>query len=151
MEYFSEPFDINLLKNHILKDPIIDWFNIISTRNKTYQKDKVSYYQEFILKESKEVFYNKDFHNKLDSNPHLLGCKNGVVDFKNKTFRKGRPDDYISLSTNIVYNKLDKKTMSTQNNQMIGGSPCMRRPLRSYTTLGLIFEFVSWSVCHKFG
>jgi len=28
MEYFSIPFNISLLKNHILKDPIIDWFNI---------------------------------------------------------------------------------------------------------------------------
>ena len=58
MEYFSQPFNISLLKNHILKDPIIDWFNIISTKNKLYQKDKISYYQDFILKESKEYKNN---------------------------------------------------------------------------------------------
>ena len=70
--------------------------------------------KDAIMKEAKEVFYNKDFHNKLDSNPYLLGCKNGVVDFENNTFRKGRPDDFVSLSTNIVYKPLDRKTMAKE-------------------------------------
>ena len=87
---------------------------IVEKITQLVERLKKSVSKDAILKESKEVFYNKDFHNKLDSNPYLLGCKNGVVDFKNKTFRKGRPDDYISLSTNIVYNKLDKKTMSKE-------------------------------------
>ena len=51
--------------------------------------------------------FNKDFMNKLDSNPYLLCFKNCVVDFKNKISRKGQQDDYISKCTNIDYIKYD--------------------------------------------
>ena len=52
MEYFSEPFQISLLKNHILKDPIIDWFNIQDyINNKRFIKDTKSYYKDYIIKE----------------------------------------------------------------------------------------------------
>ena len=36
MEYFSIPFDVSLLKNHILKDPIVDWFNIKEKEDNNY-------------------------------------------------------------------------------------------------------------------
>ena len=58
MEYFSQPFNINLLKNHILKDPIIDWFNIISIKFYNFTKDKKSNYRNLILKESTEYRNN---------------------------------------------------------------------------------------------
>jgi len=56
-----------------------------------------------IMKEAKELFYDKEFLNKLDANPYLMCFNNYVVDIKNKIYRKGRPDDYISKSTNIEY------------------------------------------------
>jgi P4 family phage/plasmid primase-like protien len=56
-----------------------------------------------IMREAQELFYDRDFLSKLDQNPYLLCCNNGVIDFKNKLFRKGQPDDYISMSTNIDY------------------------------------------------
>lgn len=56
-----------------------------------------------IMKEARELFYDNEFLQKLDENPYLLCFKNGVVDFKEKIFRKGRPDDYISMSTHINY------------------------------------------------
>ncbi len=56
-----------------------------------------------IMKEAKELFYDKEFLNKLDSNPYLMCFNNYVVDIKNKTHRKGRPDDFISKSTHIDY------------------------------------------------
>jgi len=56
-----------------------------------------------IMREAKELFYDKDFMNKLDNNPYLLCFNNYVVDFKNKTHRAGRPDDYISKCTNVDY------------------------------------------------
>ena len=67
-----------------------------------------------IMKEAKELFYDKDFITKLDDNPYLLCFNNCVVDFKNKIRRKGLPDDYISKCTNIDYNTLDS------NNPLIG-------------------------------
>lgn len=60
-----------------------------------------------IMTEAKEFFYDGTFMNKLDTNPYLLCFKNGVIDFKEKCFRPGRPEDYISLSTNIDYRPLD--------------------------------------------
>jgi P4 family phage/plasmid primase-like protien len=60
-----------------------------------------------IMTEAKELFYDGTFMNKLDTNPYLLCFKNGVVDFKEKCFRPGRPEDFISMSTNINYRPLD--------------------------------------------
>ena len=56
-----------------------------------------------IMQEARDLFEDTEFHNRLDSDPYLLGCKNGVVDFKEKIFRKGRPEDYITKCTNVDY------------------------------------------------
>lgn len=62
-----------------------------------------------IMREARELFYDKDFLNKLDTNPYLLCFNNYVVDFKNKLHRKGQPDDYISKCTNIDYILINEK------------------------------------------
>jgi len=62
-----------------------------------------------IMKEARELFYDSNFLQKLDTNPYLLCFKNGVIDFKEKKFRKGLPEDYISMSTNIEYIPLNPK------------------------------------------
>ena len=62
-----------------------------------------------IMREAKEIFYDKKFYEKVDDNPHLLCFNNGVVDFTNNIFRNGKPDDYLSKCTNINYIKLDNK------------------------------------------
>ena len=56
-----------------------------------------------IMREASELFYNRIFLNKLDTNTNLMCFKNGVVDFKQKEFRDGKPEDYISLCTDINY------------------------------------------------
>ena len=56
-----------------------------------------------IMREAKEIFYDSDFLSKLDKNNYLLGCKNCIIDFKEKRHRKGNPDDFVSKSTNIQY------------------------------------------------
>jgi phage/plasmid-associated DNA primase len=71
-----------------------------------------------IMREAKELFYNKDFMNKLDQNPYLLCFNNYVIDFEQGTHRIGMPDDYISKSTNIEYIPLDKIT-DTQSIQEV--------------------------------
>lgn len=60
-----------------------------------------------IMQEAKDIFYDKEFVLNLDQNPYLLGMQNGVIDFKTKCFRKGKPEDYISLNTNITYAPVD--------------------------------------------
>ena len=70
-----------------------------------------------IMTEAKELFYDGTFMNKLDTNPYLLCFKNGVIDFKEKCFRAGRPEDNISMCTNINYRPLnyekDKEIIDT--------------------------------------
>jgi P4 family phage/plasmid primase-like protien len=61
-----------------------------------------------IMTEAKELFYDGTFINKLDTNPYLLCFKNGVIDFKDRVFRPGKPEDNISMCTNIEYRKLDE-------------------------------------------
>jgi P4 family phage/plasmid primase-like protien len=56
-----------------------------------------------IMRESQELFFDGEFINKLDQNPYLMCFNNGVVDFKSGVFRRGQPDDYLSMSTNIDY------------------------------------------------
>tara|TARA_B100000902_G_scaffold395060_3_gene452794 strand:+ start:2718 stop:5573 length:2856 start_codon:yes stop_codon:yes gene_type:complete len=64
---------------------------------------KTTSWKNNIMKEARDIFYDKDFIQKIDANPYLLCFNNYVIDFKNKTYRKGRPDDFISKSTNIDY------------------------------------------------
>jgi len=61
-----------------------------------------------IMMECRHLFYDNELLNKLDTNAMLLGFKNGVYDFESDEFRKGLPEDYISLNTKIDYVKLDR-------------------------------------------
>jgi P4 family phage/plasmid primase-like protien len=56
-----------------------------------------------IMTEACLHFYDKHFIEELDKNTHLLCFNNGVVDFKQKVFRKGNPEDCLSKCTNIDY------------------------------------------------
>jgi len=64
---------------------------------------KKTHWKNNIMREACELFYDKDFLNKLDHNPYLLCFNNGVIDFKERKHRPGQPDDYISKCTNIDY------------------------------------------------
>jgi P4 family phage/plasmid primase-like protien len=64
-----------------------------------------------IMIEAKELFYDGEFMAKLDINPYLLCFNNGVYDFKEKTFRKGKPEDNISMCTNIDYIDINSQTL----------------------------------------
>jgi P4 family phage/plasmid primase-like protien len=61
-----------------------------------------------IMHEAGHKFYVKDFLNLLDSKDHLLCFNNGVVDFKERRFRDGHPEDYTYKCTNIGYTPLDQ-------------------------------------------
>jgi P4 family phage/plasmid primase-like protien len=63
-----------------------------------------------IMREAMELFYDKEFIRNMDANKWLMCFTNGVIDFKNKTFRQGYPQDYITKSTRIPFYELDKLT-----------------------------------------
>jgi P4 family phage/plasmid primase-like protien len=69
---------------------------------------KKTQWKNNIMREARELFYDREFMDKLDCNPYLMCFNNGVVDFKSKCFRKGQPDDYLSMCTNIDYKPLDR-------------------------------------------
>ena len=87
-----------------------------------------------IMTEAKELFHDPLFIEKLDTNPYLLCFENGVVDFKEKIFRRGYPEDYISKSTCIDYIPVDgtrdAKTVAEINDFMCKLFP--RPSLREY-------------------
>jgi P4 family phage/plasmid primase-like protien len=56
-----------------------------------------------IMRECMELFYDSRFVCKMDANKYLMCFSNGVVDFKNKVFRSGLPQDYITKSTNVPF------------------------------------------------
>ena len=65
-----------------------------------------------IMREAMELFYDKEFIINMDQNKYLLCFSNGVIDFKNKMFRQGYPQDYITKSTKIPYVPYDEKRPS---------------------------------------
>lgn len=71
------------------------------TLKKTTQKDH-------IMREAAEIFYDDNFVKSMDTNKYLLCFNNGVVDFKQKVFRDGQPDDYITKTTRIDYASHDE-------------------------------------------
>ena len=63
MEYFNERYEMDLLKNHIFRDPICDWFEIQNIKNIIYNKDKNNYFRKYILNET--ISYKNKFFNNL--------------------------------------------------------------------------------------
>jgi len=59
--------------------------------------------KDHIMREAMELFYDKEFITNMDTNKYLLCFNNGVVDFKEKEFRVGYPQDYITKCTKIDY------------------------------------------------
>jgi P4 family phage/plasmid primase-like protien len=61
-------------------------------------------FKKQIMEEAKNLFYDREFVEKLDdTNKNLIGFENGVYDLDKEEFRQGRPDDFISLSTKLDY------------------------------------------------
>lgn len=62
-----------------------------------------SSYKNGVMTEAMEIFYDKNFKHKLDTNPYLIAFKNGVYDLQNGIFRTGRPDDFLSQKMGVDY------------------------------------------------
>ena len=80
-----------------------DYQKMVSNGTKICEKIKDNSKKNGIMREASHKFHNADFIEKMDQNPYLLGFKNGVVDFKEKCFRVGYPEDYITKSTKMDY------------------------------------------------
>jgi len=74
--------------------------NIIT---KLIEKLKDTNFKNKIMAESRNLFYDENFENKLNENRHILVFNDGVYDLDNQEFRNGRPEDYMSFTTGINY------------------------------------------------
>jgi P4 family phage/plasmid primase-like protien len=72
-----------------------------------------------ILREAMELFYDEEFSKNMDKNKFLLCFNNGVIDFKNKIFRDGYPQDYITKSTKINYSEYNFEKMKTISEEIL--------------------------------
>ena len=70
---------------------------------------KSSPFKSNVMKECQEVFYNKDFIKKLNSNPNIFPFKNGVYDLNANIFRKCTPEDYVSKTAPIEYKQFSEQ------------------------------------------
>lgn len=71
-----------------------------------------------IMREAMEIFFDGEFSKNVDANPYLLCFTNGVVDFKNKVFRSGYPQDYITKSTHHTYTEYSYENTKTITDQI---------------------------------
>jgi P4 family phage/plasmid primase-like protien len=92
----GEPHENQNTEEDPAKRRSIRILNICTRLSDSGGKDK-------IMKEARELFYDGTFLMKMDTNPYLLCFKNGIIDFKEKVFRKGHPEDNVSMCTNIDY------------------------------------------------
>jgi phage/plasmid-associated DNA primase len=75
----------------------------IKQTNKMISNLKSAPYKTCIMREAADLFFDKNFYKKLDTNPYLIAFKNGVYDLNENIFRNGKPEDYISKSMPINY------------------------------------------------
>jgi len=76
--------------------------------NDTCIKLKSTPFKNNVIEACTRKFYDDEFYiNKLDENRGLLGFNNGVYDLNNGCFRRGNPDDCISLTTGYNYTEFD--------------------------------------------
>lgn len=79
---------------------------------------KKTTFKDHVMREAAEQMYDDNFMRNADTNKYLLGFNNGVVDFANKVFREGYPEDYITKTTRIDYvpcDESDPKWMESRN------------------------------------
>jgi P4 family phage/plasmid primase-like protien len=88
--------------------------NIMSIQSKLLQGQ----YVNGVMKNLRDMFYQKEIMEKFDTDTSLLGFDNGIYDLKNNEFREGRPEDYITMSTRVSL-PVDPKDMPIKLNDML--------------------------------
>lgn len=96
------------------------------------QKLKTTNFKDNVMKECGEMFYIEKFEEKLDSYCNLIGFENGVYDLDAQEFREGRPEDFVSFSTNINYIPYDPSHAIVQDIKTYLSQVLTRPAVREY-------------------
>jgi P4 family phage/plasmid primase-like protien len=87
------------------------WFNKIA-------------YRDNLIRDLKRCCFSKV---EFDTNPDLLGFKNGVYDLSNGEFRIGRKDEYISMICGVIYDNEVDTTLASSIIESIFTNPVERQ------------------------
>jgi P4 family phage/plasmid primase-like protien len=79
----------------------------VAKLNKIIGKLKDNSFQNGIMRECSNLFYKKDFYQKLDQDKYLICFNNGVLDLKMGCFRDGKPEDFLSMSTGYDWKEFE--------------------------------------------
>ena len=90
-----------------LRNSLVD--NIINKLENVSFKKNVMTEMHYLFKSLEPNFVSK-----LDSNPYLIGFKNGIYDLENMEFRQGEHRDYLTLSTGYDYLEYDPECPEVQ-------------------------------------
>jgi P4 family phage/plasmid primase-like protien len=88
------------------KNPECEWCKKDDEKKKYMQvrnRLKTSSFTENVMKMARLLFLDEEFANKVDENHNLIAFNNGVLDTLKMEFRDGKPEDYVSFSTNLDY------------------------------------------------
>jgi len=73
-------------------------------------------FSDSVMKMATNLFYEDEFEHRLNVNPFLFGCRNGVLELRATTqdrpeehviFRQGRPEDYVSFLAGQLYPEME--------------------------------------------
>lgn len=103
-------------------------------------KLKTVAFKSSIMTEACEHFNNDRFVNLLDTNAEMLGVTNGILEVLNRQvlFRHAKPEDYISMCTNIPYHV----NFSWQHPLVV---ECMKWFGQVFTDRALLHHFLKFS------
>jgi P4 family phage/plasmid primase-like protien len=105
-------------------------------------------FKKNIVDECIELFYNEDFEDILDTNVNIIGFENGVYDLEHAMFRKGKPDDYLSFSTQINYEEFDNDNELIQETNTFIQQVLPNKDVREYT-LYLLASFLDGKITEE--
>ena len=112
---------------------------------KLYEKLKNNGFQKQVVEACTSKFYDKKFEEKLNTNPLLLGFKNGVYDLGEMRFRNGTPDDLISMNTGYDYKEYDANSPEVKKVEKYFSQVQRDEDVRNYV-LRLISSFLDGRV-----
>ena len=113
---------------------------------KTTARLKDTSFKNSIMVECTELFYDKTrrFYEELDSNMNLIGFNNGVYNLLTDEFRSGKPEDYISMSTNIDFIRHDPNSREVTEIKKFMSQILINDNVRNYV-VKLMASFLSGS------
>ena len=115
----------NVLKKHVTEirnkiTPSTDDYKFKMKIYKTaYNKLGSSTFTKGIMEYLKKLYYVEDIENKLNSNNLLFPFNNCVYDMTIKNFRKIKPDDYISITTQYPINQQPNPEIRKEINDLL--------------------------------